>query len=172
MSQGEKIKLVMIDDEEALLVVVKANLEDTGEFEVVTSNDPKSAEALVQAEKPDVVLLDNVMPERSGADIIQSIKKLGSEIGKTPIVMVSGKGEMVYNKKKDEFKWMPNNPVAREMAGHLPEAKSAEALAQAYGIDDYVSKPFTTEVLVDVIKEVLSRKRKPKSDEGSSSSEE
>jgi len=153
-----KIKILMIDDEEDLCVVVKANLEDTGEFEVVTLSKPQEAENVIRQENPDVILLDVVMPERKGTEIVAALKK-DAELKTIPVIMVSGKGEMVYNKRKDEFKWMPNNPnVAKR--GDLPDAKGAEALSQAYGADDYVSKPFTTELLVDIIKDVVSKKRK------------
>ena len=161
---SEKIRVVMIDDEEPLCVVVKANLEDTGEFDVVYITDPKEAETTVEKENPDIIILDNIMPGRNGVDIIKDFKSKGGDLASVPIIMVSGKGEMVYNDKKDEFKWMPNNPAAQG-AGNFPDGKSAEALSEAYGVDDYISKPFTTDLMVEVIKSVLQRKRKTKTDE-------
>jgi CheY-like chemotaxis protein len=156
---ADKIKVVMIDDEEDLCMVVKANLEDTGEFTVVTNTDPNQAVNFIKQEKPDVVLLDNVMPGKNGADLAKELRAKGAETRRIPLVMVSGKGEMVYNKKKEEFKWMPNNPATKGR-GQLPDARSAEALSQAYGVDDYVSKPFTTDLLVDVIKEAVKKYKK------------
>ena len=155
---SDKKKIVMIDDEEDLCVMVKANLEDTGQFEVVTVSNPEEAENVVRQNQPDVILLDVVMPKRKGPDIVQALKK-DEATKKIPIIMVSGKGEMIYNKKKSEFKWLPNNPMVKER-GQLPEGKSAESLAKAYGVHDYVSKPFTTQLLVDVINEVLSKVQK------------
>ena len=72
--------------------------------------------------------------------------------------MVSGRGEMVYHKKKDTFKWEPNRRVVAER-GDLPEGRSAESLSEAYGVDDYIAKPFSTELLIQVIEDVLERKR-------------
>jgi len=152
----DKIKIVMIDDEEDLCFVVKANLEDSGEFDVITVSNPEEAEGIVEKENPDLVLLDNIMPGRKGADIAVELKNKDKTL---PIIMVSGKGEMVFNKKKEEFKWMPNNPLAKAR-GDLPDIKSSDALAESYGVEDYISKPFTTELLVDVIKEVLAKSRK------------
>jgi len=156
----EPIKIMMIDDEEDLCFIVKANLEDTGLFEVVTLSDPTKAEEAVKSENPDVILLDVVMPQRKGTEVVESLKK-DPETKSIPIIMVSGKGEMIYSRKKDEFKWMPNNPLVADR-GDMPEAKGAEALAEAYGVSDYVSKPFTTDLLVEVINEVLSKKKKQK----------
>jgi len=151
----ETIKVVMVDDESDLCFVVKSNLEEKGGYEVVTTSDPNEAEDVIRREQPNIVLLDVVMPQRGGQDIVTSLKKQ-DDLKKIPIVMVSGKGEMVFDKKKGEFKWMPNNPAAKDR-GELPDAKGAEALAEAYGVDDYISKPFTTDLLVQVIGEVLAK---------------
>ena len=156
---ADKIKVAMIDDEQELCLLVKGNLEDTGEFDVITSNDPQGAEDFIRREKPDLILLDNVMPKRLGSDIAKKLKK-DDETRRIPIIMVSGKGEMVYNKKREDFQWIPNNPITKER-GKLPDVKGSEALSEAYGVDDYVSKPFATGILVEVIKEVLSRRKKP-----------
>ena len=63
---GDKIKLLMVDDEKDLTMIMKSNLEFSGKFEVVASNDPLKVEELVINEKPDVILLDVVMPQRKG----------------------------------------------------------------------------------------------------------
>ena len=151
-------KVVMVDDEKDLCAIVKDNLESTHEFSVVTTSNPLEAEAVIRRENPQVILLDMVMPGRKGTEIVAALKKDPALKG-IPIIAVSGKGEMVYDKKKDEFKWQPNNPAVKSR-GTLPDAKGAEALAKAYEVADYVSKPFTTNVLVDVIKDVLARTSK------------
>ncbi len=155
---ADKKKIVMIDDEADLCALVKENLEETGEFEVVVSTQPQEAESLCKREKPDVILLDNVMPVRKGADIAKALRS-DEETKDIPIIMVSGKGEIVYSKKKKQFQWLPNNPAARQR-GDIINEKSPERLAASYGVSDYVSKPFTTEILVEVIQDVLKRKKK------------
>ena len=151
-------KIVMIDDEKDLCSVVKDNLEETGRFEVATLSDSNQAEQFVISQKPDVILLDVVMPGRQGPEIISAFKK-NSELKTIPIIVVSGKGEMVYNRKKEEFKWMPNSPLVKAR-GDLPDVKGAEQLALAYGVEDYISKPFTTDILIMVIEDVLKKFRK------------
>lgn len=155
---GEKKKVVMIDDEPDLCAIVKANLEGTGQFIVTTTNQPQEAEAICKKEQPDVVLLDHVMPSRKGPDVAKALKS-DPETKSIPIIMVSGKGEMVFVKKKNQFQWQPNNPATKNR-GEVVESKSPEVLSKAYGVDDYVSKPFTTEVLVEVINEVVKKARK------------
>ncbi len=163
---GDKIKVVMIDDEIDLCELVKANLEETGQFEVVVTNKAPAAEEVVLQEKPDIVLLDNVMPERKGQDIAKALKQK-EETAKIPIIVVSGKGEMVYNKKRDQFQWLPANPMAKQR-GEIIDERNPEKAAQAYGVEDYISKPFTTDLLITVIRDVLkkAKKRKDADDEG------
>jgi len=150
-----KKKILMIDDEADLCLLVKENLEATGEFEVITTTQPQDLKALCQVNKPDVILLDNVMPTIRGAEMVNVIKN-NYETKDIPIVMISGKGEMVYSRKKGKFQWLPNTPAVRGR-GEMIEGRDPEALAKVYGVADYVSKPFTTEVLIDVIKGVLAK---------------
>ncbi len=156
---SEKHKIVMIDDEPDLCLVMKENLENTGKFEVETLSDPQKAEEFVREHQPDVILMDIVMPTRQGPEIIEALKK-DADLKSIPIIIVSGKGEMVYQRKKDEFKWVPNTDLVKNR-GELPDAKGAEALSEAYGVVDYVSKPFSTEMVVMILEEVLARHKKP-----------
>lgn len=155
---SDVVKIVMIDDEPDLCTVVKENLEETGRFTVAALSDPLQAEEFIRMNTPDVILLDVVMPQREGPDIVRALKK-DPELKRIPVIIVSGKGEMVYNKKKEEFKWLPNSPLVKSR-GDLPDIKGAEALAEFYGVADYLSKPFTTDILIQVLEDVLSRYRK------------
>jgi len=160
---SDKRKVLMIDDESDLCFMVKNNLESTGEFDVVTTNNPEQAEELCKRENPDVLLLDNVMPKRKGSDIVKALKS-DSATKHIPIIIVSGKGEMVYSKKKDQFQWLPGNPMARQR-GEIIDEKNPRKAAEQYGAEDYVSKPFTTEVLTTVIKEVIEKYGRKKDEE-------
>jgi len=188
---SDRRKVLMIDDEPDLCLMVKNNLEGTGEFDVVitsrlvanldklvesenfslvetsllgnNSSNPEQAEELCQQENPDVLLLDNVMPKRKGSDIVKALKS-DSATKHIPIIIVSGKGEMVYSKKKDQFQWLPGNPAARQR-GEIIDEKNPQKAAKQYGVEDYVSKPFTTEVLTTVIKEVIEKYGRKKDEE-------
>jgi len=152
------LKVFMIDDEVDLCTVVKENLEATGQFTVVGHNKPETAEEAVKRESPDVILLDIVMPGRSGIDVMNGLKR-DPLTKKIPVIVVSGKGEMVFNKRKNEFQWIPHSKIVQSR-GDLPSVKGADALAGAYGAAEYVSKPFSTELLIQVIQDVMARYRK------------
>ncbi len=160
---ADPVKIVMIDDEQDLCALVKANLEETGEYQVVTSTDPLAAEELIRTEKPDLVLLDNVMPQKKGQEIAGRLKQ-EPETQNIPIIVISGKGEMVYNRKKDQFQWLPGNPMAKER-GEIIDERNPERAAKAYGVEDYISKPFTTDILITVIRDVMKKARKKQGQE-------
>lgn len=65
---------MMVDDEPITLDVVQAYLEDAGYQKFVTISDPALAMGLVVSEKPDVLLLDLMMPGVSGFDILQRVR--------------------------------------------------------------------------------------------------
>jgi DNA-binding response OmpR family regulator len=151
----EKKKILIIDDEPDFCQLVKSNLEDTQEYDVQTCSNPEQAEEAIGQMQPDLILLDNVMPKKDGAQIAKDLHK-NTKFHHIPIIMVSGRGEMVYIRKKDQFRWMPNTSLV-EGRGKVVDSKSPEILAKAYGVDDYVAKPFSTTLLLQVIREVLKR---------------
>lgn len=154
---ADAIHVMVVDDEPDLCEMLKATLQQDGAFKVTTVSDPTIVEDVIREEPVDVILLDIVMPGRSGREIIAALKA-DETLKDIPIIVISGKGEMVYDKKKDSFKWEPNSKLVKER-GPLPSGGSAEQLAEAYGVDDYVNKPFAIEILKNVIKDVLERKR-------------
>ena len=159
-----KKKIIVIDDEADLCFFIKGNLEEVGDFEVMTTTDPVNAQALCQSEKPDLILLDIVMPQIRGTDLVKTLRT-SSETAKIPTVIISGLGEIVYFKKKGQWKWLPNRPVALGR-GEMTREKDSQRAAKLYGVDGYIAKPFTTEGLVEVIRDVLRRVQANESGEG------
>ena len=66
--------VMMVDDEPITLDIVQAYLEDAGYQHFVTVSEPAQAMGLVASEKPDVLLLDLMMPGVSGFDILKSVR--------------------------------------------------------------------------------------------------
>jgi response regulator RpfG family c-di-GMP phosphodiesterase len=67
---------------------------------------------------------------------------------------------MVYNAKKDDYTWKPHTDLVKSR-GEIPDVKRAEAFAEAYGVQDYVSKPFAIDLLINVIDDVMVKYKKP-----------
>lgn len=79
-------KILICEDEEILLTAIKFRLRKHG-FEVILAADGLQAKEKIQAEKPDLIIADIVMPHFSGLDLVQFIRKdLKSNL---PIIMIS-----------------------------------------------------------------------------------
>ena len=68
-------KIYVVDDEPSFTRMVKANLEKTGGFSVITQNNPLQALPEIVEFKPDVVFLDVMMPEMEGGELAALIRE-------------------------------------------------------------------------------------------------
>jgi DNA-binding response OmpR family regulator len=66
-------KLLVIDDEASFTRMLKINLETTGSYEVRVENDPRAAVAAALEFRPDLVLLDVMMPGVDGGDVASQL---------------------------------------------------------------------------------------------------
>ncbi len=64
-----KKRILVIDDEASLTRMLKLNLEETGQYEVRTENQGSKALNAAREYKPDLMLLDIMMPDMSGGDV-------------------------------------------------------------------------------------------------------
>jgi DNA-binding response OmpR family regulator len=81
------MKVLLVDDDIALQTVVSAALTQGG-FEVVSANDGKTGIDKAKSEKPDMILLDQVLPDISGNNILKTLKA-DDETKNIPIAMLS-----------------------------------------------------------------------------------
>ncbi|MBN2120549.1 MAG: response regulator [Candidatus Omnitrophica bacterium] len=70
----DKKKILIIDDEEGFTQVAKFNLEETGDYEVKIENRGSQGLAAAREFKPDLVLLDIIMPDIDGGEVADQIK--------------------------------------------------------------------------------------------------
>lgn len=84
----EKKRILIIDDEASFTRMVKLNLEKTGAFEVREENKATYALAAAREFKPDLILLDVIMPAMDGGDVAAQIKK-DRHLKDTPIVFLT-----------------------------------------------------------------------------------
>ncbi len=81
-------KVLAIDDEVGFTRLVKMNLEKEGDYEVCIENDSNQALATALQFRPDVVLLDIVMPGMDGGDVSAQFQN-HPELKDTPIIMMT-----------------------------------------------------------------------------------
>jgi len=126
----DKRKVLVVEDEKDIRELVRYNLEQEG-FAVLEAEEGELALALVQRERPALVILDIMLPGMSGLDICRTIRQ-GDETARLPILMLTAKAAEV------------DKVVGLEM-----------------GADDYVTKPFSPRELLARVKAVLRRAHGP-----------
>jgi two-component system phosphate regulon response regulator PhoB len=126
--------ILLVEDEAALIALLRYNLEREG-FAVLEA--PDGDEALLQAreQKPDLILLDWMLPLVSGIEVCRRLRR-DPETRAIPIVMLTARGE-----EGDKLRGLDS------------------------GADDYVTKPFSPSELIARIRAVLRRSRPAPADE-------
>lgn len=79
-------KILVVDDEKPISDIIKFNLTKEG-YDVITAADGQEALALFNDEKPDLVLLDQMLPEIDGVEVLRQIRSKSE----TPVIMVTAK---------------------------------------------------------------------------------
>ena len=124
-------KILLVDDEEDILEFLSYNLIKDG-FEILTANNGAKGLALAKKHKPDLVILDVMMPEMDGVDVCQRIREL-PELDETLVLFLTARAED-YS----------------ELAGF------------SAGADDYITKPIKPKLLISRVKAILRRKNRNK----------
>ncbi|MDP3921659.1 MAG: response regulator [Candidatus Omnitrophota bacterium] len=117
-------KILVVDDEAPILTIMQARLKANG-YEVITAMDGQEGLHKARSEKPDLIILDVMLPKMDGYRVAQ-ILKLDDQFKQIPIMMCSAKVQ------DDERK-----------AG------------MQVGANAYLTKPFQSEVLLNKVKELL-----------------
>jgi diguanylate cyclase (GGDEF)-like protein len=84
----EQATIMMVDDEIIIVETLENLLEDAGYKNFVSTTDPKEAIELMQTKKPDIVLLDVMMPEVTGLDLLETMGK-DEELQHLPSIIIT-----------------------------------------------------------------------------------
>lgn len=85
-------KILVIEDEATLQKALMEMLEQSG-YEAVSALDGESGWKLIQEEKPDLVLLDIILPKMDGFDVLQNIKSV-EETSRIPVIILTNLGDI------------------------------------------------------------------------------
>lgn len=83
-----KVKVLSVDDDRNFTALLKANLDDTGQFDVRVENYPENALEVMREFRPDIVLLDIIMPRMPGGKVNEAILK-DPDLKDTPVVFLT-----------------------------------------------------------------------------------
>ena len=125
-------KILVIDDEPDMVTFLATLLEDNG-YQIVSASDGDEGLDRMRSEKPDLVSLDLLMPNKTGIKMFRELRK-DPELGTTPVVMVTGFG-------KDDVPQMDFKKWIQERSIKPPEA--------------YIEKPVDTDVFLKAIKDAI-----------------
>ena len=95
-------KILLIDDEPNFCKLVKMNLELISDFEIITANDVDTGIALAKEKKPDLILLDILMPNVNGFEGLGKLKTDNQTKG-IPVAMITVKGDEESRTKAAQF---------------------------------------------------------------------
>jgi two-component system response regulator VicR len=126
----DKIKkqIVCIEDDEEMINLIGLILNRRG-FEVRGARGGVAGLELIHQQKPDLVLLDLMMPEMDGWEVYQQIKA-DETTQNIPVIVVTAKAQS----------------IDKVLGLHIAK------------VDDYIAKPFSPQELIDSIESVLDRK--------------
>ena len=117
-------KILIADDRPEVVELVRVILEGE-DYEIVDASNGKEALKKARLEKPDLVLLDVVMPKMDGFEVCRKLRK-DPQTQEIPIIMLTAKGKEVDKEK-----------------------------ARQLGVRDYITKPFSPSALLTRVEEIL-----------------
>lgn len=113
--------VLIVDDSPAQVKLIQGLLEPEG-YWPVGLNDPRRVEEMITSERPSVILLDVVMPERNGFQVCRELKG-SNDFNSIPVILVTSK-----------------------------DTASDRYWGEQQGADGYVTKPFTREELLRAVR--------------------
>lgn len=84
-------KILIVEDEETLSAMYKAKLEESGKFKVFTADNGVLGLEAAKKERPDIIILDVILPQIDGFSVLEELKKSGST-KKIPVIMLTNLG--------------------------------------------------------------------------------
>ena len=127
MSQAHKRKILIVDDDKNIIETLKTRLETNG-YRIITASNGLEGLDKANAEKPDLIILNVMMPQLDGIMTTLRLKGM-AETKTTPIIIMTG------IKERDNM-----------------------ILARHVGASDYITKPFESSKLLKKIDKLLTEK--------------
>jgi two-component system alkaline phosphatase synthesis response regulator PhoP len=119
-------KILIVDDEQDIVELISYNLEKEG-FSTVKAYDGEAALGVVRSGKPDLMILDLMLPKMNGLDVCKAVRR-NPETANLPIIMLTAKGEEID-----------------------------KIIGLEIGADDYITKPFSVKELIARARAILRR---------------
>jgi len=126
LQRANQARILVVDDESDILTLLEYNLKKAG-FQVLQAKDGPEAIEAARTHRPDLVLLDIMLPDMEGTEVLKRLKSLDATRA-IPVIMLTAKGEEI------------DKIIGFEL-----------------GAEDYITKPFSPRELILRVKAVLKR---------------
>lgn len=117
-------KVIVVDDEPFILMMIEDKLKKAG-IEVITLRESRNALQVIRKEKPDLIILDWMMPELSGIELCRMVKT-DAELKEIPVYLLTAKGQ-----------------------------DTDKQLGLQCGASLYITKPFSPKALLEIVNEAI-----------------
>ena len=125
---ADKTKILIVDDEPNIVRTLKDRLE-MNDYNVITGSNGKEGLDRAIEDKPDIILLDVIMPLMDGLEMLEALRR-NSECDEISVIMLTARSQ--------------TQDIAR---------------AKACGIEDYIVKPFDLSELLEKIESVVEQRK-------------
>ncbi len=136
-------KILVVDDEKNIIEVIETYLLNEG-FEVFTSTTGTKALELFESEKPDLIILDLMLPDISGEEICKKIRKVSD----VPVIMLTAKSQETY--KIDGFKLGADDYVTKPFSTKELVFRVLAVLKRYKKINENIISFNSGELVIDV----------------------
>lgn len=120
-------RILVVDDDPDIVTAIRTMLEDTGAA-IDTASDGNTAVNLAEKNNPDLVILDIMLPQKSGFLVLEKLRSGKSRGDKPYVVMITGN-----------------------------QGRRHKQYAEALGVNEYLNKPFPMERLMEVTQRLLTK---------------
>jgi DNA-binding response OmpR family regulator len=119
--------ILVVDDDPDILTAISTGLSDTGAA-IKTCSDGNSAVTIAENESPDLVILDIMLPQKSGFLVLERLRQSKPRGSKPHVIMITGN-----------------------------QGKRHKQYAESLGVDEYLNKPFRMDRLIEVTEKLLAK---------------
>ena len=144
-------KVLVIDDDEKTVKFISVALQDHG-YETASAPDGMEGFEKVKSEKPDLVILDVMMPKRTGFVLFKLLRK-SDEYKEIPVIMLTGVADSLseLDAKKDDTFESPYDKLRESLRKNIQEMRE-EGLVKP---EMYIDKPIDLDDLAEKVKELI-----------------
>ncbi|MBL8880931.1 MAG: response regulator [Phycisphaerales bacterium] len=118
-------RILVVDDDPDILTAITTGLSDTGAT-IETASDGNTAVTKAEQNEPDLVILDIMLPQKSGFLVLEKLRQHKPRGAKPRVIMITGN-----------------------------QGKRHEQYARSLGVDEYLNKPFRMDRLIEVTQKLL-----------------